>query len=770
MSVEEARQLLETEKTNEDFLKNYVDDTTDEEIWESIQQTSGITQQKPSLQLIRNKALESIVLIDDIPKTNSGKFDRLKQVVLKKINETLTKQGVNTETEKGIEIVKDFFPFNESENSSTGFALFQLKSEQQATRFQQIFNNFKHTKSVTWRTYNLSTIDKYKNVPSVFEPPMMKTKEVSGELEDWLNDGNDQFLMYGKEVAQVCLNQCGHGETKVMAPTGPKILMDNPRFCGGYNLQWSPKGTYFLVFDHMNRGIGLFGGKDFRNKEKFECSMAFNASFSPDEKHILLQSGKTDEFGYFIESDVKPEVSVWSLLDNERKKKFVFSPGMHCAAAWDRFQWSHDGRYLGTTRQNYLCVFDAHDNFKQVNDKSNGNPTGEHIYIPGLVDYSFSPTDSFVCYWVPEEGERPLRVVIKDLTTLDSIRVKNLFNVKELEMVWHPQGTYLALKCNKTVKGKIKAGILHTSFELFHIKEREIPVDIVELDAKVETGNFAWEPFGSRLAVVYGPNENNQTVTRTHIRFFKLTTTGVKVREIGAKNDGKIEKGKHGGLERTDAFNYLSWSPKGRYLFLAQCKQDQGSGGKLEWIDVDGESFLDNKKKYKKGTEHKPVSIAQGNHQFVTDIEWDPSGRYVVTVASSFKHSYENGVHMWSFLGKDLWAKKCDVGLFKWRPRPKTELTQEQITNVKANLSSFAKKFAEQDALRSSMVSEEEQNKINAVLEIWRERLAEYEPMIQEQREMVHELFDNDSDNDYEEVEISTLLKSQEEYVGEGRW
>ena len=341
--------------------------------------------------------------------------------------------------------------------------------------------------------------------------------------------------------------------------------------------------------------------------------------------------------------------------------------------------------------------------------------------------------------------------------------MKNLFNVKELEMLWHPQGNYLALKCNKTVKSK--KGILHTSFELFHIKEKEIPVDIVEIEAKVESGSFAWEPHGSRLAVVYGPTENNQLVTRTHVRFFKLNATGVKVREIGAPKDGKT---KFAGLERTDAFNHVSWSPKGRYLFLAQCKQDQGSGGKLEWIDADGESFLDNKKKYKKGTEHKPVSIALGNHQFVTDIEWDPSGRYVVTMASSFKHSYENGIHMWSFLGKDLWAKKCDVGLFKWRPRPKQELTQDQINQVKANLSSFAKKFAEQDALRSSMVSEEEQNKINAILEVWRERLAEYEPTVIQQRETIHELFDNDSDNDYEEVEISTLLKSSEDLLGKG--
>jgi len=760
-----------TEPTDEELMVNYVDDKTDEEHWNEMPKNCVIRHNKegklidnkPKLDRILSKALESIVLVDGIPKTNRDRFERLKANIEGKIKTT----AENSDRKVTFEIKQRFYPFYDEKDESEGYALFQLQNEQQAREFQHMFNNFRHTKKIVWTTYNLSTIDKYLNVKDVWVPPEIKEKQFNSDLESWLNE-DDQFLIIQNSSADIYKNKCGYGISKIMAPSGPELLVTKPNIASEDwdSVRWSTQGTYLLVFDLMQRGVGLFGTNNFNKPiERFACVGAFNAEFSPDERFILFQSGRTDASGCYEESDIKPEVSVWSVLDNQQKKKFIFEAGIHCAYAWERFQWSHDGRFLCTTKQDHLCVFDAWNDFKPLIDPN--SKTGHFIHVPGLHSYTLSPTDNYVCYWVPEADQRPLRVVVRELPSLNIISTKNLFKVKDLEMLWHPQGTYLALRCAKTMKGRKSA--LFSAFELFHIKEKEVPVDVVEcrdyiqdfdpLDptktfATQPPGGFAWEPTGNRFAVYYGPNDN---VSKTIIKIFK-PVVGNKIIEIPV-------------LERTNNYNSISWCPTGRYLILAQFRRHQASGGALEWLDVDGEIYHDSQNKFSKKSKElrKPTTLATQNHQFMTNLTWDSTGRYVVTSSSMFEHKMENGYAMWNFQGKELYSKKMDKFCqFSWRPRPKSILSEKQLKEINSNIKEYAKQFHETDALRSTKHSAEEQARLLKMMNSWNSRQNFYDEERKMQAEYVRELHIESELDEFEDVETNTLLKASNTVVSTG--
>ena len=64
----------------------------------------------------------------------------------------------------------------------------------------------------------------------------------------------------------------------------------------------------------------------------------------------------------------------------------------------------------------------------------------------------------------------------------------------------------------------------------------------------------------------------------------------------------------------------------------------QGMNGQLEFFNVD---------------EFEPMSAAE--HFMCTDVEWDPTGRFVATSVGHI-HQMENGFIVWLFNGTELHA------------------------------------------------------------------------------------------------------------------
>ena len=56
------------------------------------------------------------------------------------------------------------------------------------------------------------------------------------------------------------------------------------------------------------------------------------------------------------------------------------------------------------------------------------------IKIPGLKDFSWSPSKNYIAYWVPEQVDNPARVCIMEMPSRVEVRVKNLFNVADVSL------------------------------------------------------------------------------------------------------------------------------------------------------------------------------------------------------------------------------------------------------------------------------------------------------------------------------------------------
>lgn len=47
---------------------------------------------------------------------------------------------------------------------------------------------------------------------------------------------------------------------------------------------------------------------------------------------------------------------------------------------------------------------------------------------------------------------------------------------------------------------------MYYNFEIFHMREKQIPVDSVEIKEPIQA--FAWEPVGSKFAIIHGEAPN----------------------------------------------------------------------------------------------------------------------------------------------------------------------------------------------------------------------------------------------------------------------
>lgn len=90
-------------------------------------------------------------------------------------------------------------------------------------------------------------------------------------------------------------------------------------------------------------------------------------------------------------------------------------------------RWSSDGQFVARAGNEMLSVYEA-PVFGLLDKKS--------IKVTGLKDFSWSPSQNVIAYWVPEDKDAPARVCIMELPSRREIRVKNLFNVHDVSLIY----------------------------------------------------------------------------------------------------------------------------------------------------------------------------------------------------------------------------------------------------------------------------------------------------------------------------------------------
>ena len=558
-------------------------------------------------------------------------------------------------------LVNEHYPMDDK-NQTKGYIFLEFSNHANALEAVKNTNNYKLDKQHTFIVNLFSDFDKYMQISDTWEPSQPQPYKDQGNLRSWLlePDACDQFAMIHK----------GGEEVTVMSNTQPDAVEveSRKRWTETY-VKWSPLGTYLATF-HI-RGIALWGGEDFHQITKFSHQDVEFAEFSPCEKYIVTFSPKTAN-----NTDDPTSIIIWDCRTGAKKRAFHSENPI----VWPVFKWSHDDRFFARMSQDgVLSVYET-PGFGLLDKKS--------MKIEGLKGFSWSPKDNIIAYWVAEQKDVPARVVLLELPSRRELRVKNLFNVADCKMHWQKSGNYLCVKVdryrkmleNKDVK---YAGMYH-NFEIFHMTEKQIPVDTVKIEETVHA--FSWEPVGHKFGVIHGDSQ------LLNVSFYGLKKG----------TDPEILK----KYERKSA-NHIFWAPTGQFVVLAGLRS---MNGVLEFVDTS--DF---------------TTMGQGvDHFMCTDVEWDPTGRYVITGVSWWGHKVDNAYWLWNFQGKIL--KRANIDQFcqlTWRPRPPSLLTREQLKDIKKNLKRYSDQFTAKDRIKLSRASKELIAKRQKSLEdytAWRQR------------------------------------------------
>jgi translation initiation factor 3 subunit B len=487
------------------------------------------------------------------------------------------------------------------------------------------------------------------------------------------------------------------------------------------------------------KGVILWGGATFEKLGRFPAPNVEVVNFSPQENFFLTSNNNRND----------PEaIKIFSIDSGKLLRSFPLFPKDFFKADMSvqerksipppTFQWSHDDKYIARMGKDIISIYDT-TTMKLLDKRS--------LTAEGIHEFQFSPKANILAYWAPESGNAPAHVDVIELPSRKKMRQKNLFNVTKCSMVWQNEGTYLGVKVTRHTKSK---KTLYNNLELFRLEDPGVPVEM--LDIKDAVMAFAWEPNGSRFAMIHAENPNSTKVNVSFYDMNKITTT--------TKNK-KTETNtvKEVNLSHTLAgkqVNTLFWSPAGKNIIMASLG-DQASGA-LEFYDV----------------VNKSLTVKE--HYRANQVLWDPSGRTLATIVSQpiagghYKFAMDNGYIIWSFQGKQLHQMSFETFYqFQWRPR-KSLLMKADEAKVLKNLKKYEKEFAKADKELSRSRDLESIKAKRALRTQFRERLAELREIrshLKEARIALYDGYDSEDETNYveKEVSIETILSTKDEVI-----
>lgn len=648
--------------------EDFIDPITEDEL------VGDILEQQPN----ESDSLDTVIIVDNVPVVGPDRLDKLKSIIRK----VFSKFG---------NVVNEYYP--DEDGKTKGFIFLEFSNASDAANAVKTANGYKLDKNHTFLVNSFGDFEKYKEVTEEWKAPEKKEFEEDGNLQSWLleADSNDQYSVIhaGGEKVVVLSN----------GATSPSLVKKRDNWTDTY-VMWSPKGSYLATFHRQ--GIALWGGEDFIRLHRFNHTNVQLIDFSPCERYVVTYSPVQD-----TNTQEPSAIIIWDIKSGLKKRGFLAGGGH-----WPVFKWSPDGSFVARAGNESLSVYES-PGFGLQDKKS--------IKIPGFgtaQDFSWSPSQHMIAYWVPEDGDSPARVCIMEMPIREEIRVKNLFNVHECKMHWQKNGDYLCVKVGRYTKSK--KGI-YFNLELFRMKEKNIPIDTLEIKETITA--FEWEPNGSKFCIIHGE------APRICASFYQLEE----------KENGKAVLIKT--LEKKNC-NTISWSPTGQFCVLAGLRS---MNGVLEFVDT-----------------ADMTTMNTGEHYMATDVEWDPTGRYFMTGVSWWAHKVDNGYFVWSFQGKVMQRHPLDQFChFLWRPRPPTLLKEKDIKKVKKDLKRYQKVFEIKDRMSQSKASKELIDKRRLLFTEFSEFRKKHHTTFEEYKEFRIELregMDTDSlESAFDEIDEETI-------------
>ncbi|CCU74826.1 unnamed protein product [Blumeria hordei] len=633
------------------------------------------------------QGLDAFVVVDGLPEVTAETKPKLIKFLKRKLD------VIGKIKEESI-----YMPLGD-DGKSEKFAFVEYATAAEALLACKQLDGVPLDKKHTLRVNKLTDIERYGREGRIDEnyvPPKIEEFQEKDHLRSWLADpsgrGRDQFVMYKDDHVQVFWNN---------EKDAPDSIVDRQHWTESF-VQWSPQGTY-LTSMHQ-QGVQLWGGPKWTRQKRFAHPYVNLVDFSPGEKYLTTWSNRPiviSEEGHpslSVDDDGKNYV-IWDIETGKPLRSFVNleSPSsgtdetgqpVKRKVVWPAFKWSADDRYVARLNQG-TSIFVYELPAMNALDK-------KPLKIDGVMDFEWAPAsphrdgvktyEQLFCFWTPEIGSNPAKVGLMSIPSKDIVRTLNLFSVADAKLHWQSNADYLCVKVDRHSKSKKS---LATSLEIFRVREKEVPVEVVDT-IKDPVINFAWEPKGDRFVIITTAEAilPSAVPPKTSVSFY----CPEKIKGAGVGNF------KHIRTNEKKNSNAIYWSPKGRFVVVATVHSQQSYD--MEFYDMD---FEGEKLESDKDLTANLQLMNTADHYGVTDIDWDPTGRYVATSASMWKHTMENGYHLYDFKGEQL--RDEPVEKFKqwlWRPRPATLLTKEEQKAIRKNLREYSKVFDQEDADRGA--------------------------------------------------------------------
>jgi len=570
-----------------------------------------------------NDSLGTVVVVTNLPKVPEAKVAKLSNFLLK-----LVSRIGNLATLPEKDYIGMLMPCDSESGSTNGFAFVEYETVEEAKKAIEVLANYKFDKNHLLNVFPYDDMIRLNNIPdsefTVPEPAPFVPRPVTST---WLLDDSqrDEFVIrQGRETVVYWYD--GGKLSPTIDYDGHREKAAGVVWCE-YYVSYSPKGSCLATLV-PNKGVIVWGGPKYEKLNRFPAQGVQFVLFSPQESFMLTCNNRKEDHN---------AIKIFDVHTGKLLRCFSLYPdNCDTSVPPPPFQWSHDDNYIARMGKDLISIYET-PSFKLLERRS--------LSASGILEFQWSPKANILAYWAPEMKNIPAHVDLIEIPSRKALRQKNLFNVTSCSIVWQDEGEYLGVKVTRHTKSKKTH---YNNIELFRMKESGIPVEM--LDIKDAVMAFAWEPRGSRFAMIHAESPNS---TKVNVSIYDM----MRQKVVQGKKKQVLELHKIETLQNKQC-NCLFWSPAGGVILLAGL--GDSSSGILEFYDLQDKTLI------------------MKEHYRANNVFWDPSGRSVATVVSQpiegghFKYAMDNGYILWSFQGKQLYQASFEhFYQFQWRPREK---------------------------------------------------------------------------------------------------